>query len=593
MKSSLPRQLVVTLVLLGMAPLTLAANNKSDPAQAGGQSFGYNLSAPPAIGAGPQLGGAPSLSGEANRNATTGSFTQQNRQGMLLPGESDVRQLLPQAEAGLPPPYGANLFAGGYETERSDGMSDNYLIAPGDKLNIWIWGAVNFSNVVTVDSQGNIFIPDVGPINVKNVPASQINGLVSSAIGDVFTNNVNIYVNLLTATPVSVYVTGPVIRPGQYAGQASDSLLYFLKRAGGIDSERGSYRQIKVLRQGKVVQQVDLYDFMRLGKMPKLAFKDQDVILVEPQGTMINVAGKVRNPFRFELRRSDTSGEELAFYARPLAKVSHVGIIGDRQSGPFSVYLPYAEFARFSLKDGDKVLFNDDMHAQIYDVQVVGSYLGPSYFTVRKQTKLHDLLEHIPVDPQLADYSSISLMRKSVAARQKEMLDESLNRLERSVFTAPASSDGEASIRAKEAELVMQFVEKARKIQPLGKVVVADKGVIANIQLEQGDQIVIPNKTDLIQVGGEVLMPQAVVYNPDAKLDDYVAWAGGFTNRANDKRIAVVHANGLVEFKDQGQVRPGDQILVLPKVDSKTMQSVKDITQIIYQIAVAANVAID
>lgn len=139
----------------------------------------------------------------------------------------------------------------------------------------------------------------------------------------------------------------------------------------------------------------------------------------------------------------------------------------------------------------------------------------------------------------------------------------------------------------------MQFVDKARKIQPLGKVVVADKGIIANIQLEQGDQIVIPNKTDLIQVGGEVLMPQAVVYNANADLDDYVAWAGGFTERANDQRIAVVHANGLVEFKGQGNVQPGDQIMVLPKVDSKTMQSVKDITQIIYQIAVAANVAIN
>ncbi|MBN4779859.1 polysaccharide biosynthesis/export family protein, partial [Escherichia coli] len=99
--------------------------------------------------------------GQPNTTSTTGSFTQQNRNGMLLPGESDVRKLLPQSEAGLPPPYGANLFAGGYETERSDGLSDNYLIAPGDKLNIWIWGAVNFSNVVTVDNQGNIFIPDV------------------------------------------------------------------------------------------------------------------------------------------------------------------------------------------------------------------------------------------------------------------------------------------------------------------------------------------------------------------------------------------------------------------------------------------------
>ncbi|MFM5840376.1 polysaccharide biosynthesis/export family protein [Aeromonas rivipollensis] len=582
-----------TLLFLISASCTTMAASAPDQALANGASFGYNLSGNSGDNNRPQLGGQSSLSGQASTSSTTGSFAQQNRQGMLLPGEADVRKLLPQAEAGLPPPYGANLFAGGYETERSDGLNDNYLIAPGDKLNIWIWGAVNFSNVVTVDNQGNIFIPDVGPINVKNVPASQINNLVTSKIGDVFTNNVNIYVNLLTTTPVSVFVTGPVIRPGQYAGQSSDSVLYFLKRAGGIDSERGSYRQIKVLRQNQVLQQIDLYEFMQKGKIPKLSLKDQDVILVEPQGPMINVAGKVRNPFRFELKQRNTLGSELVNYALPLAKVSHVGVIGDRANGPFSIYLPYKDFAQVQLKDGDKVLFNDDMHAQVYDVQVTGSYMGPSYFTVRKETKLHDLLNHIPINPDLADYQSIYLMRKSVAIRQKEMLDESLNRLERSVFTAPASSDGEATIRAKEAELVMQFVDKARKIQPLGKVVVADKGIIANIQLEQGDQIVIPNKTDLIQVGGEVLMPQAVVYNANADLDDYVAWAGGFTERANDQRIAVVHANGLVEFKGQGNVQPGDQIMVLPKVDSKTMQSVKDITQIIYQIAVAANVAIN
>lgn len=581
------RQLSAVLLLACVSCASFAA-----PTQQEAQAFGMNTPADNGDGR-LQLGGEQAMSGQANTSSTTGTFAQQNRQGMLLPGESDVRKLLPQSESGLPPPYGANLFAGGYETERSDGLNDNYLIAPGDKLNIWIWGAVNFSNVVTVDNQGNIFIPDVGPINVKNVAASKVNNLVTSHISEVFTNNVNVYVNLLTATPVSVYVTGPVIRPGQYAGQSSDSVLYFLKRAGGIDSDRGSYRHIKVLRQNRVIQQIDLYEFMQQGKMPKLSLKDQDVILVEPQGPMINVAGKVRNPFRFELKNSTALGSDLIDYALPLAKVSHVGVIGDRASGPFSVYMPYKDFDRIQLSDGDKVLFNDDMHAQVYDVQVMGSYRGPSYFTVRKETRLHDLLNHIPIDPNMADYGSIYIMRKSVAARQKEMLEDSLNRLERSVFTAPASSDGEASIRTKEAELVMRFVEKARKIQPLGKVVVSDKGVIANILLEQGDQIVIPNKTDLIQVGGEVMMPQAVVYNKNASLEDYVAWAGGYTDRANDKRIAVVHANGLMEFKDGGDVMPGDQILVMPKVDSKMMQSIKDITQVIYQVAVAANVVLN
>ncbi|WP_246856150.1 polysaccharide biosynthesis/export family protein [Vibrio crassostreae] len=528
-----------------------------------------------------------------NEALDMGTYPSENRHNTLLPGETDVRELLPSSGEEFPPPYGANLFAGGYETERSDGLNDNYMIAAGDKINIWLWGAVNYSNVVTVDNQGNIFIPEIGPIQVKDVRASEVNALVTSKIKQIYTNNVSVYVNLLTATPVSVYLSGPVIRPGQYAGMASDSILYFLKRAGGIDSERGSYREIKIMRAGEAIAEIDLYDFIQTGTLPKLSFQDGDVILVSPQKSAITVAGGVRNPFRFELENTVSSGKELSQYSRPLAKVSHVGVIGNRAGGPFSLYMSYQEFQEFELKDGDKTIFNDDLHAQVMDVQISGSYLGPSYFAVKKSTHLHDLLNYIPIDPALTNAGSIYILRKSVAEKQKEMIEDSLNRLERSVFTAPASSDGEAAIRAKEAEMVMLFTERARKIEPLGKVIVSDNGSIANILLEQGDQIVIPYKTDLIQIGGEVLMPQAVVYNSNASVDDYVAWAGGFTDRAEDSRIAIVRANGLVEFDSKKPIEKGDQILVLPKVDTKTMQAVKDITQIIYQIAVAANVVLD
>jgi protein involved in polysaccharide export with SLBB domain len=520
------------------------------------------------------------------------SYTKSQRNGMLLPGEVDVRELLPSSGEDYPPPYGANLFAGGYESERTDGLNENYLIAAGDKINIWLWGAVNYANVPTVDTQGNIFIPNIGPIHLEGVPASDVNKVVSAKIKTVYTNNVEVYVNLLTATPVSVYVSGAIIRPGQYAGMASDSLLYFLKRAGGIDSERGSYRQIQILRDNNVLVEADLYSFIQSGKLPQITFQDKDVILVKPQKAAITVSGSVRNPFRFELIKDISSGQEISDYAKPLAKISHVGVFGNRRSGPFSVYLEYKDFVDFKLKDGDSVIFNDDLHAQVIDVQISGSYLGPSYFAVKKSTRLHDLLSYIPINPELTDNNSIYILRKSVAKRQKQMLSDSLDRLERSVFTAPASSDGEAAIRAKEAEMIMAFSEKARKVEPLGKVIVSDNGITANILLEKGDQIVIPHYTDLIQVGGEVLMPQAVVFNPNATIDDYVAWAGGFTDRAEDERISIVRANGVVIFDKDAKIQRGDQILVLPKIDTKTMQAVKDITQIIYQIAVAANVVV-
>ncbi|TOI75241.1 polysaccharide biosynthesis/export family protein, partial [Vibrio parahaemolyticus] len=350
-----------------------------------------------------------------NQALENGTYTSENRNNLLLPGETDVRLLLPSSGENLPPPYGANLFAGGYESERSDGLNENYLIAPGDKINIWLWGAVTYADVVTVDNQGNIFIPEIGPIKVQNVKASEVNNFVTQQIKKVYTNNVSIYVNLLTATPVSIYLSGPVIRPGQYAGMASDSLLYFLKRAGGIDSERGSYREIEIKRQGEVIATVDLYNFISTGTLPKISFKDGDVILVKPQKSAITVSGGVRNPFRFELESNKSTGKKLTEYSRPLAKISHVGVVGNRDSGPFSLYMTYQDFQSFELKDGDKVIFNDDLHAQVIDVQVSGSYLGPSYFAVQKRTRLHDLLNYIPVDPQLADTGSIYILRKSVA----------------------------------------------------------------------------------------------------------------------------------------------------------------------------------
>ena len=505
----------------------------------------------------------------------------------------------------VPEPFGANLFRSGYVAERSDGLNSQYRVAPGDKIALQMWGAVARSEVVTVDNQGNIFVPDVGPIAVKDVPASNLNAVVTTSIKRIYPNNVNVYINLLTSTPVSVFVAGPVERPGQYAGLASDSVLFFLSAAGGIDPYRGSYRKVSVLRDGETVVSYDVYDFLKQGKLPSFSFKDDDVILVAEQGPMITVEGSARYPFRFELKADNRLGRDLVHYSRPLSKTTHVAVTGNRETGPISVYVPFEQFQAFEVEDGDVVLFNDDIRPNVISVQISGSYEGPSFYTLKKGTRLVDLLSHISVDPESANYQNVYIKRESVVEQQKYLIEQSLQRLERSVFTAPASSDGEALIRSREAQLVAQFIERARQVEPLGKVIVADNNNVANIRLEQGDEIVIPEHTDLIQVSGEVMMPQALVYNENAQVSDYIAWAAGFTERADTDQIIIVHANGLSQFVSLNDssywlsadavnyLRPGDQILVLPKVDSKLMQSIKDITQILYQIAITANVALD
>lgn len=516
----------------------------------------------------------------------------------LLPGENSMG--LPVVNDGAPVPFGANLFVGGYESERFDGLNSDYLIAPGDQISVWLWGATNNQLTLTVDNQGNIFVPSVGPIQVKDVPASRVNTFVANEIKKVYTNNVSVYVNLLRSTPVAVYVTGNVQRPGQYAGLPSDSVLYFLKRAGGIDFDRGSFRKISVSREGSIIAEIDLYDFIMQGEMAKPQLKDGDTILVHPRGSVITVTQGAQNPLRFEFLDEQIPGALLSQFARPLSDISHVGITGTRANGAFSSYVDRDDFDSMQLFDGDQVIFNDDLRPNIYDINVSGSYLGPSYYTVSKGTTLHQLLAHIPVDLNISDISNIKISRRSVADQQKEQIEQSLQRLERSVFTAPVSSTGDAAIRSQETRMVMEFVERARQIEPLGMVIVADNGHVADIQLEQGDNIIIPTKSELIQIGGEVLVPQAIVFNGEATIEDYISWSGGFTERADYERVGVLRANGKLEFVFENNfstpmanigLRGGDQIMIFPKVDTKTLQSVKDITQIIYQIAVATNAA--
>jgi protein involved in polysaccharide export with SLBB domain len=544
------------------------------------------------------------LPGAGSAQSTMGQFSTQPRDGLSLPGEPTIESVFPQQKAMANPPFAANLFLGGFESERTTGLNDNYLVAPGDKISIWLWGAINYSDVSTVDNQGNIFIPNIGPIRVANTPAGSVNQTVSSKIRQVYTNDVNVYVNLLTSTPVAVYVSGPILRPGQYAGLASDSVLYYLKRAGGIDFQRGSFRKIDVIRDNEVIATADLYAFFRNGKLPKISFKDGDTILVRPIGNTIVVETGARNSFTFEFSDEELTGEVVNYFARPGEFASHASVAGVRDNKQFARYLSLTDFESLPLKAGDTVEYVADNEAQIYRINVAGAFSGASQLMVDKGTRLLDVLDHIEADTTLSDTQNIYLLRESVAIKQKEIIEQGLERLERSMYTAPISSTGEGAIRAQEAQLVADFIARARQVEPQGRVVVSENGDTANILLEPNDTIVIPEITDLIHIGGEVLLPQSVVFNPDADTEDYIAWAGGFTERAEDERILIVRKNGNVAFAniDNGiltangsgaKLLPGDQIIVLPAIDTKVLQAVKDITQIVYQIAIAANVATD
>lgn len=522
-----------------------------------------------------------------------------------LPVETEATQAaqpLPSTQqaakdAGVPvssslQPFGANLFKGRFTSQTTDGLNPEYIIQQGDKIALRIWGAVSVEQDVTVDGQGNIFVPDVGPIHVVGIRNAELNGRIRTALKRVYTQNVNVYTNLQAPTPVLVFVTGFVNRPGSYAGIASDSLLYFLDSAGGIDSERGSFRDIRILRNGAEIARADLYDFLLHGNIPRPQFADGDTIVVGKRGESIAVGGAVRNNFKFEIPAGGILGKDVIEFARPQANALYATVTGTREDGPYAIYVTLSELATMTLYDGDDVIFEVDQSPETMIVNVQGSHLGPSRFVVPRGTHLLELLNFIQVDPELADIDSISLHRESIKIRQKQAIEDTLKRLQAAVLSKRSITQEGADIQVKQAELINNFVERARNVEPEGILVVAHDDHISDILLQPNDVIVIPEKTNVVQVSGEVSVPQALVYVPGANMSDYILKVGGYTERADKKRHLILRRTGevvpLFDGKQNIAIRPGDEIIALPEIPGIGIELVQLITETMFRITSSA-----
>ena len=491
-------------------------------------------------------------------------------------------------------PFASNLFEGRFASTFSDTASNDYVLAPGDRIVIRVWGVRAYDDVLVVDQQGNIFIPEVGPVHVGGLTNSQLLSTVRGAISRVYTNNVQVYVNLQSAQPVAVYVTGFVNHPGRYAGGSVDSVLSFVDRAGGIDPARGSYRHIEIIRGGKSIAKLDLYLFALQGKVPQLRLKNGDVILVNEKGVSVSAYGLLREEAQYEFSKpAAAKGSGLIELASPLKNVSHVSVTGTRNKAPFNKYFTVEAFKDFKLADGDIVEFVADKPGETIMATVTGAITGASRYPVKKTVKLRDLLRQVEVEPELAATDAVYLRRKSVARDQKAVIQDSLHRLEKAALTATSATPEEATVRVEEAKLIQDFVKRASLLEPDGVIVVSRGGQVNDIWLEDGDEIVIPQKSNVVQITGEVVMPKSIAFEEGMSLDDYLAAAGGVSDRGDEKHILVAKQNGEVGLAEHLGINAGDRILVLPKVDVKSMLLAKDLMTIVYQIAVATKVAVD
>ena len=495
--------------------------------------------------------------------------------------------------------FGETLFKGEFKKNRELRYNSDYIVNIGDKVSIKLWGAYNYVGELKIDSQGNIFIPKVGVVHLLGVTNQNLKSVVERSVNRVFNSNVNIYANLDTYQAISIFVTGKVKKPGLYTALVGDSVLQLLDKAGGVINGEGSYRDVSILRDNRVVKRVDLYSFLLNGKLMLFQFHNGDVIRVGNIKNRVEISGEVEKSYIFEFASNSILVDDIIKYISLKPNATH--FIVTRWVDGLEKIKKYSISDRYSvsLKNGDKIRFVSDYLKDNITIYIDGEHGNLHSIMVRKGENLKDLLSKITLTP-LSDIKAVQLYRKSIAIKQAKLIRANLKDLEARVMTTGSSTLEEAKIRKEESALVLDFIKRASEVKPKGQVIINSSTDLSNLILEDEDRVFIPKKSQVIVVEGEVSLPNAQTFVNNYTMEDYIESCGGFSPRANREKVLIVKKSGKVITYNATSwwsaksvnIEAGDSILVLGKVDSKDIQITSSITQILYQIAVSTAVVL-
>jgi polysaccharide export outer membrane protein len=231
------------------------------------------------------------------------------------------------------PIFGADLFsnmAGPISPIDRTPVTSDYVIGPGDQLLIRVWGQVNFNAHATVDRSGQIYVPQVGDVQVSGLHFEQLDGYLKQQFGRVF-RNFDLSVNMGQLRSIQIYVVGNAQHPGSYTVSSLSTLVNALFSSGG-PSERGTMRRIELKRAGEVVTTFDVYDLLIRGdKSHDAPLLPGDVIYIPPVGAQVAVAGSVQMPAIYELKEADGQSNASETAGQVIAMAGGLGTMASRR----------------------------------------------------------------------------------------------------------------------------------------------------------------------------------------------------------------------------------------------------------------------
>ncbi|MCH7414638.1 SLBB domain-containing protein [Belliella sp. R4-6] len=383
----------------------------------------------------------------------------------------------------------------------------NYKLGSRDQLLIDIYGASQQRYDLSINNEGNIFIPNVGPVNLGGLTVEAATARLKSTLSNIYSGlsggNPNTFMQIRVGNIRSIQVSmvGELYAPGNYTLSSFSTVFNALYAAGGI-TESGSFRAIKVYRDSKLLAEVDVYDFLINGNQASnVSLQDNDVIMVPPVQKRVEVQGPLRRPGLFEVQKEETLADLIGFAGgfRSTAYPSRVTVYRTTATEMKVENVEQAQFDTFVPKEGDNYIFGEILTRFENRVQATGALMRPGVYAMSEGLGIRDLIK-----------------------RAEGLRDDAfLNR---------------ATLYRTRPDFSLEILAVN-----IGAIV---RGEEEDIQLKREDVLNIPSIYDVreeyyVKITGEVNRPGAFAFGENMRVEDIILKAGGFKESATSSQIEI------------------------------------------------------
>jgi protein involved in polysaccharide export with SLBB domain len=466
----------------------------------------------------------------------TGRYT--NQQRLYISADSDTTNNKVLYRHKGPNIFGADLFRNNhirFEPNLRIATPVNYIIGPDDQLNISVYGKSLVNWRLTVSPDGDINIPGVGILNVAGKSIGQATASITArlrasnyAIG----NGTSVQITLGNIRSIKVIMVGQLVRPGTYTLPSLATAFNALYAAGGPNNN-GSFRQIEIIRNNRIIRHLDVYDFLTKGDQSNnIVLQDQDIIRVPTYRVRVDMEGQVKVPGLFEVLPGETLQSVLNFAGgfTDSAYTARIVVsqISDQQRRITDV--PESDYKNYIPLRGDKYIVSSIINRYENRVIINGAVFKPGEYELENGLTLSQLII------------------KAAGLKEDAFPDRGiLTRLQ---------PDNTTKIIAFNVKDVVKGIN--------------------DIPLQREDSVYISSIFELrdrytVAINGEVRIPGTFAYSDSMKVADLIIKAGGLAEGASTKRIEVArriynadekskaaHIANVFSVNINGDLKPGD-----------------------------------